>query len=51
MEKKVDWLLLFLKAFSSEINLLVTLIDFTVKNAETMKGNLYIMKIDLVEMK
>ena len=39
--EKADGFLLFLKALSSETNLLVTLGDFTVKKRKIWKGNLY----------
>ena len=42
LRKKADGFLLFLKAFSWEIDLSVTLGDFTVKNAKIGKGNLYL---------
>ena len=40
--RKGDGFKLFLSAFSWETDLLVTLSDFTVKNAKIVKGNLYL---------
>ena len=41
-KKKATGFLLFLKAFSSETDLRLTLGDFTVKRRKIRKGNLYI---------
>ena len=48
--KKADGFLFFLKALSSETDLLVTLTDFTVKNAKFGR-EICILKIDLAETK
>ena len=40
--KKADGFLLFLKAFSWEIDFLVMVDDFTVKKCKIFKGNLYL---------
>ena len=50
MRKKGDGFLLFLKAFSSETDLWVTLGDFTVKNPK-LGRKICLLKIDLVKTK
>ena len=47
MNKKADGFLLFLKAFSWETDLLVTLGDFTLKKRKIGKGNLYLTENQL----
>ena len=49
--KKADGFLLFLKAFSWETDLLVTLGDFTVKNVKLGREICVELKINLVETK